>query len=289
MPPALPSGCCVSTLGAGRRGGGPRRSSGGSGDRTVKRVAAALALLASACTYRFGTLPPNLRLAAPPQVEWAHGSGHAVRLVLENTGTSPLQVAEPSASRAAFEVYATSGNVPLCRKVVTPGGAPRVVTLRARERVTLDVSLPGCVLSPGAYRYEASYDAPPAAGSTWAGRVGPERGELVVRPDAPASNAPAASGAVSSPPDLPPPGGSVPIVPVPLGPGQVAAPAPWDPDVRACLDRELDLRGLNAYGDPPGTLYRGGPPAFASESERERMLFARFPAIATSCQLTTHR
>lgn len=56
---------------------------------------------------------------------------------------------------------------------------------------------------------------------------------------------------------------------------------------RACVERELSERGLNAYGDPPGTIYAGGTPLFDEKTRRreDRLdhVLARVPAIAEAC------
>lgn len=59
---------------------------------------------------------------------------------------------------------------------------------------------------------------------------------------------------------------------------------------RACVERELSDRGLNAYGDPPGTVYTGGTPLFDEKTGRreDRLdhVLARVPAIAAACPAT---
>ena len=61
-----------------------------------------------------------------------------------------------------------------------------------------------------------------------------------------------------------------------------AAPQP------SCLDQELQRRGLNEFGDPPGMVYAGGTPLFdertGKRTERDAYVFARHPDIARSCQ-----
>ncbi len=64
-----------------------------------------------------------------------------------------------------------------------------------------------------------------------------------------------------------------------------AAPPP--PAAQSCIDRELAARGLNAYGDPPGTVYAGGTPLFDEKTgrstPRERYVLERHPEIARAC------
>ena len=52
---------------------------------------------------------------------------------------------------------------------------------------------------------------------------------------------------------------------------------------RACVDRELSARGLNAYGDPGGTTYPGGPPA--PEGGRVLYVAGRIEEIRLACSL----
>jgi len=55
----------------------------------------------------------------------------------------------------------------------------------------------------------------------------------------------------------------------------------------SCLDAWLAQRGLNAYGDPPGTMYMGGTPLFdeATGERRDRVayLIAKLPELAKAC------
>lgn len=70
-----------------------------------------------------------------------------------------------------------------------------------------------------------------------------------------------------------------PAPPVPP-PGATAA-------TQSCLDAELARRGLNEYGDPPGTMYAGGTPLFdestGKRTDREAYVFAQHPEIARAC------
>ncbi len=72
------------------------------------------------------------------------------------------------------------------------------------------------------------------------------------------------------------------------------APAPSPPPPAAkpsaaedCLARELAARGLNEFGDPPGTAYAGGTPLFdektGQRTDRAAHVFARHPDIARAC------
>lgn len=55
----------------------------------------------------------------------------------------------------------------------------------------------------------------------------------------------------------------------------------------SCLDRELASRGLNAFGDPQGTMYAGGTPLFDERTgasiSREQYVFSHHPELASAC------
>ena len=65
------------------------------------------------------------------------------------------------------------------------------------------------------------------------------------------------------------------------------APADPPPAAQSCIDRELLSRGLNEFGDPPGTMYTGGTPLFDEKTgrtiPREEYISARHPEIARAC------
>jgi hypothetical protein len=62
------------------------------------------------------------------------------------------------------------------------------------------------------------------------------------------------------------------------------SPAPAAP---SCLDAQLAAKGLNQYGDPPGTMYTGGTPLFDEKTgvstAREQYVYAKHPDIARAC------
>ena len=63
--------------------------------------------------------------------------------------------------------------------------------------------------------------------------------------------------------------------------------APPQPAGVSCLDRELAARGLNAFGDPQGTMYAGGTPLFDERTgkaiPREQYVFSHHPDLASAC------
>ncbi|MBW7876112.1 MAG: hypothetical protein H3C47_09005 [Candidatus Cloacimonetes bacterium] len=56
------------------------------------------------------------------------------------------------------------------------------------------------------------------------------------------------------------------------------------PEKRKQIDRFLQERGLNEYGDAPGTMYMGGTPLFdertGAETDRYVYLLRRFPELS---------
>jgi hypothetical protein len=64
-------------------------------------------------------------------------------------------------------------------------------------------------------------------------------------------------------------------------------PPPPQPAKVSCLDRELAARGLNAFGDPQGTMYAGGTPLFDERTgkaiSREQYVFSHHPDLASAC------
>jgi hypothetical protein len=66
----------------------------------------------------------------------------------------------------------------------------------------------------------------------------------------------------------------------------VGEPSAMEP-ATPCVDRELEKRGLDHYGNAPGTMYPGGTPLFdeksGKRSDRTQYVYARHPEIATVC------
>ena len=67
-----------------------------------------------------------------------------------------------------------------------------------------------------------------------------------------------------------------------------AVPAQAPPAVAgSCLDRQLAAKGLNAFGDPEGTMYPGGTPLFDEKTgrttPREQYVLAKHADLARAC------
>lgn len=58
-------------------------------------------------------------------------------------------------------------------------------------------------------------------------------------------------------------------------------------DASPCVDAELERRGLDKYGNQPGTMYPGGTPLFdeatGKRKDRTAYVYAHHPEIAQAC------
>lgn len=235
---------------------------------------------AASCAHRFGAAPgPELQLSIPRDVRWEQGTPRELPVVLENGGARPLGIPELSPAHIYVAVFPEAGRIPVCIKEAEHGvsEAGRTSELRPGEERRVIVRLPGCDVAPGTYRYEAWYHPP--AGDEGA-RIGPEIGRIVMRASTEV-DVPVSSRNVSPPGSAEPP--TTPAAP-PNPHFRPGAPT-FGPQAGACIDRELGDRGLNAYGDPAGTMYPDGPPTLSSDVERQRMIFERYPELATACSV----
>lgn len=107
-------------------------------------------------------------------------------------------------------------------------------------------------------------------------------------PSPPGAQLPASAAAEAERFAPPPPARGQPMVtpprPASLG-APLARPAAAEAAQEACVDRELARRGLNAYGDLPGTAYDGGSAPAGASGGRARLdrVLARVPEIRTAC------
>jgi hypothetical protein len=57
---------------------------------------------------------------------------------------------------------------------------------------------------------------------------------------------------------------------------------------KSCIDKELEKRGLNEFGDAKGTMYPGGTPLFheatGKTTTREEYLQQKHPEISAACK-----
>jgi hypothetical protein len=68
------------------------------------------------------------------------------------------------------------------------------------------------------------------------------------------------------------------------GPGYEVPLAGWTAERNRCIDRELEVRELNEYGDARGTVYPDGKPLeVAMGTDRHAYVMRRHPGIASAC------
>lgn len=265
---------------------------GGHGVRSGGRAAVVAGVLLAgvatlACAGRFGrTGPPDLRLSTSPDVRWETGGSHELAAILENAGGAPLSLPPPSPAHARVAIFEAGGAAPVCRHEPDPAAAPAgVVDLAAHERRALVVRIDGCDLAPGEYRYEAWYLVPEIPGVRGAERVGPERGRILVQRAGAVVEQPASRRSVSPPEHADVPAPATPAPAAPANPHFRPEAPPLGMASLSCVDRELARRGLNAWGDPAATVYPEGPPTLASDVERMKMIFERYPDVETLCRI----
>jgi hypothetical protein len=162
------------------------------GARAAAVGAAAGWLLSIACssvTGRRAPPPPDpdLRIWAPPRVEWPAGSGRSLRFVIENATERALEVPPPHPSGARVAIFPDAGDFRACG--VEPGAPPEADAIRLEPGdqlpVTVDLGAACGDLPPGEYRYELGYRLPATGGAAIA--LQPRYGTLVVDGPAPAA------------------------------------------------------------------------------------------------------
>lgn len=258
---------------------------------------AALMLAGSACATAHGTGGPDapVQLVVPDVLAWEPGGPFELPLTLVNGTSMPFWIAEPKVEASDVTVYALGGDV-VCR---TPAAVQRVyekwaaTTLRPGRprKLSRDLRDDCPALRPGVYRYEAHYrfnGVESMPNSLYRAMLGPQGGRILVREGATGMDEAAMTAALrATPPAGPSAGPSAPAA----DPVTAAAPAPAaaperalsPTEIRACVDRELRDRGLNAYGDSQGTTYADGVPV--QESGRILYVSGRNEAIRRACQV----
>jgi hypothetical protein len=236
----------------------------------------------------------TVQLVVPEAVAWEPGDDFIVPVTVFNATKMMLQIAQPGDDSVEFTLYKPDGS--------RACGSPRVTWHQVEpfriQRVRPLTGMPYKAkfdaycqdLASGVYRYDISYHASSPSDSftdaVWTGQLGPLSGRVLLRsgarglkyeellaafeakegsPEATAvaaaADAAAAAEAASTP-------------------GAAGDPAA----VRACVDKELAARKLNAYGDPAGTQYANGPPT--DEYGRVLYVASRFSAIRKVCGIS---
>jgi hypothetical protein len=269
-------------------------------------VAAALGLSCATAPMTGGPESP-VRLDTEAAVGWEPEGPFTLDLVIYNASGRRIELAQPRKEAVQVKVFRSSDGKLVCKTPApTRQGAEGWDVKGIRNASGLKVSVdvwPYCQnLTEGVYRYEAVYAANGAtSGTPFTGLLGPQGGQIVLRagisrdeaalaaaladaaahpaaPTAGAAEPSAANGEAAK--------GEQPSAPQPASPppSQAAAqPAPSPDSVRACVDKELAARGLNAYGDPQGTRYEDKPPV--EEGGRILYVASRVAAIRAACRI----
>jgi hypothetical protein len=284
-------------------------------------AAVALSLACSANQLSGGPDSP-VRLDTQAAVGWEPGGPYELQLMVYNATGYRMMLVEPKKESLQVKVFRLSDGQLACKTPAPThlqydGWWAKPVRAASGIRLTVDI-WPYCRnLVPGLYRYEAVYLANPATGVTnavWTGTIGPQGGKIAIAQGlstdeaalaaALAAPVPAQEAAVPAPPEPAVLVQAEPGEPAKPGAGEEASPAvtpaaaekpavaakpasappPASPEaIRACVDRELSARGLNAYGDPQGTRYDERPPV--DEGGRILYVASRNADIRTACKI----
>lgn len=272
---------------------------------------AAVAVLAPACTPNQLDGGPDsaVRLDTQAAVGWEPGGPYNLDIVIYNATGYRMMLVEPKKESLQVKVFRLSDGKLACK---TPSPTHTqfegwwAKPVRAASGLKLAVDIwPYCKdLTAGLYRYEAVFLANPATGVTnvvWTGVLGPQGGKIAIGPGlsndeaalASALAAPVAApeaAVAATPADSAAPAqpatGEQPATAAPGVAEKPAAPPPpaASPEaIRACVDRELAARGLNAYGDPQGTKYEDRAPV--DEGGRILYVASRNAEIRLACKI----
>jgi len=285
--------------------------------RRIAPILAAAALVVAGCasTPSSGGHQAPIRLTVPELVAWEPDGPFDLKLVVFNGTQMQIQIVGVKEEAAQVTLFRPDGSV-AC-KTRNPARKTydvwwiRKLNAGTGMELRLDVRSECRDLTAGTYRYEVIYVANPAHGAPahmYQGVFGPETGRVLVAEGATrlkyeelraaldtkpadaapavAATAPATAGDGAPAADAAAPGQPVaPEKPADAAPATAAQqePAASPAEIRACVDRELAARGLNAYGDPKGTIYNSGTPV----DEYGRILYvaSRSPAIRHACNI----
>lgn len=270
-------------------------------------AAAALVVSGCASTPPAGGYQAPIRMNAPELVAWEPDGPFDLKLVVFNGTAMQIELVGAKAEAAQVKLFRPDGSV-ACKTRNPVKKTYDIWWIRKLNAGTgmdlrFDVRDECKDLKPGVYRYEAIYVANNAFGAPahlYQGIFGPETGRVLLaegatklkfeelraaldaKPaEAPASTVPAAAQTAPAAEGAPrATDGAVPAAaeqPVEAAPAAALSPA----EIRACVDRELVARELNAYGDPKGTVYNSGTPV----DEYGRILYvaSRNPGIRYAC------
>lgn len=261
-----------------------------------RRLAAVLtmAFLVTGCVGpRKATGGPgsSVRLDVPAELAWDPEGPFPLRFTVFNATPMMLFMVKPRPEATEVIVYRADGQV-ACRtprpvnEDVEGWNVMKVKSLTGLE-LSLDLQYECRGIVSGIYRYEVNFLARNAVGVTdhvWAGSLGPQGGRLLVRNGASRLKYADLLAALDGKEIAAPPPASVSATGATLDPATTPAATGDANAVRACVDKELSDRGLNAYGDPSGTRYENGPPT--DEYGRVLYVASRNVTIRKACGIT---
>lgn len=266
----------------------------------VARSMAVLVGLASACatTHSSTTGGPDapVQLQVPEVLAWEPEGPFDLKMALANGTKMTFVIAEPKVEASEVTLYRPDGAV-ACR---TPRAAQKTYEKWAVKQLfpgkhwelQRDLHRDCSTLQPGVYRYEASYRANAAENATnslYQGMLGPQGGKVLVREGATAMKYEELVAEVQKPAETeasavePAADAAQPAVAGEPATEAASQPALSPTEIRACVDKELRDRGLNAYGDPQGTRYDSGTPV--EESGRILYVASRNATIRKACKI----
>lgn len=230
-----------------------------------------------------------VRLDAPDAIGWEPGGPFPLELTIHNASGHRLVLAQPRPEAVQVKLFRTSDGALACRtpspsRTTAEGWDAKPVLASQALRVKVDL-WPTCPnLREGVYRYELTYVANPAAASeaVFTGTLGPRSGKIAVGTGL-SSDEPGLAAALAQPAARQPAGASPSSPPAAVAPSAPSPPVRSAESIRACIDRELTARGLNAYGDPQDTAYPDGPPA--DGGGRALYVAGRNPGIRAACHV----
>lgn len=261
------------------------------------RIGATLSLsllvaFASACAT---TLAPRggpgspVQLHVPAVLAWEPEGPYDIDMTVLNATNMAFTMVEAQPEATEVTVYRPDGTI-ACK---TPAAVQKtyhiyavgLLNSGAHWNIKRDLRKDCLDLSPGLYRYEASYRANTAETSgVYRAFLGPQGGQVLVRTGASSMTYDNILAAVdgTKPTDATDAGPDV----VKEEPATATAPepSPSAAEVHSCVDKELRDRGLNAYGDPDGATYANGTPP-VDESGRILYVASRNPGIRRACKI----
>jgi hypothetical protein len=225
----------------------------------------------------------------PVVLAWEPEGPYEIEMSVFNAANMSFTMVQAQAEASAVTVYRLDGTI-ACQ---TPEPVQKVYKIYAvavlapgsHWEVRRDLRQDCGALSSGVYSYEASYRANDAEQSgLYRAFLGPLGGRVLVRAGASSMTYEDMLAALD---------GTKATDPRDAGPDAAAGepatasapePSPSVAEIHACVDKELHDRGLNAYGDPEGTVYANGTPPVDALG---RILYvaSRNAAIHRACKI----